>query len=198
MTITSERLWDALYAIGSDEGTVDLAGWQLQRATAISSDGQTIVGIGANPKGIHEAWIATIDLSIPYLLGDYDGNRVVDSADFNEWRRTFGSTTNRAADGNQNGVVDAADYIVWRKNFTAGSGNFTFVPEPDGLILLAVACILLEVVSHRRNTPSPREATKRYTDSLALSPRYQFEFQILAEQRERLQRNAALAVDEPV
>jgi uncharacterized membrane protein len=39
---------------------VDVAGWQLQRATGISADGLTIVGIGIDPFGQQRGWIATI------------------------------------------------------------------------------------------------------------------------------------------
>lgn len=38
----------------------DLAGWRLEAALAISSDGRTIVGYGRNPDGNLEAWIAVI------------------------------------------------------------------------------------------------------------------------------------------
>lgn len=41
-------------------GGVDLAGWQLTEATAISFDGQVIVGNGVNPAGSPEAWIVMI------------------------------------------------------------------------------------------------------------------------------------------
>jgi glucosylceramidase len=48
------------------------------------------------------------------LSGDYDGNGVVDAADYLVWSNSFGSTSQLSADGNSNGVVDAADYTVWR------------------------------------------------------------------------------------
>ena len=43
----------------SDFG-LDLTGWRLQGATAISADGQAIVGYGTNPNGQTEAWLAMI------------------------------------------------------------------------------------------------------------------------------------------
>lgn len=39
---------------------IDLTGWTLTQATAISADGRTIVGVGTNPSGLTEGWIAVI------------------------------------------------------------------------------------------------------------------------------------------
>jgi probable HAF family extracellular repeat protein len=38
---------------------IDMAGWQLQHAEAISDDGDVIVGFGINPMGQTEAWLAS-------------------------------------------------------------------------------------------------------------------------------------------
>jgi len=42
---------------------LDLSGWLLSEATAISADGTTIVGTGVNPDGVSEGWKAVIPLS---------------------------------------------------------------------------------------------------------------------------------------
>jgi len=39
---------------------LNLSGWHLATAMAISDDGRTIIGSGYNPDGVQEAWIATI------------------------------------------------------------------------------------------------------------------------------------------
>ncbi|MCA9188726.1 MAG: dockerin type I repeat-containing protein, partial [Planctomycetales bacterium] len=44
--------------------------------------------------------------------GDYNGNGIVDAADYTVWKDTFGSSDDLIADGNGNGIVDAADYTI--------------------------------------------------------------------------------------
>ena len=39
---------------------VDLTGWTLSLATAISDDGMTIVGNGTNPSGDSEGWVVRL------------------------------------------------------------------------------------------------------------------------------------------
>jgi hypothetical protein len=74
------------------------------------------------------------------IPGDYNGDSVVNVADYTFWRANFGSTTHLAADGNGDGVVDAADFVVWRNIFSSGGGSGSTVgrggsvPEPAGLI----------------------------------------------------------------
>ena len=58
-------IWDA--ANGMQELSVfltamgiDVTGWVLSEASAISDDGRVIVGTGTNPNGLSEAWIAVI------------------------------------------------------------------------------------------------------------------------------------------
>jgi hypothetical protein len=84
--------------------------------------------------------------------GDFNGDHVVDAQDYAVWRGGFGLTVTAGteADGNSNGVIDAADYVVWRNNLTVGRGSFAAVPEPSGLMLLAVAGALCQASRERR------------------------------------------------
>jgi hypothetical protein len=56
---------------------------------------------------------------INFLLGDYNKNGTVDSADYVVWRKSLTQVVSAytGADGSGNGVVDQADYDIWRANF---------------------------------------------------------------------------------
>src|SRR3954447_21701738 len=79
------------------------------------------------------------------LVGDFNGNDVVDAADYVVWRKTLGSTTQLAADANGNGLVDPVDNVFWRLNFgkvfvssykpAAVIVQTTGVTLPDGTLL---------------------------------------------------------------
>ena len=59
------------------------------------------------------------------LAADYNGNGVVDAADYVLWRDSMSQTgAGRPADGNGNNQIDAGDYDVWRAHFgqTTASG----------------------------------------------------------------------------
>ncbi|OPF19423.1 PEP-CTERM sorting domain-containing protein [Microcystis aeruginosa KW] len=51
----------SLQQVLSNDYGLDLTGWTLLGASAISADGLTIVGFGTNPLGQSEAWIARLD-----------------------------------------------------------------------------------------------------------------------------------------
>jgi cytochrome c peroxidase len=85
------------------------------------------------------------------LAGDYNGDGVVDSADYIVWRKSFGDTTSLVADGNNDHVVNDLDYDVWRLNvgktwqslaYGAGGGlSNSAVPEPTALALATIGLI---------------------------------------------------------
>ena len=99
-------------------------------------------------------------LDTVFELGDYGGNGVVDDADYNYWRTTFGSRQFLAAEGNIDGVIDAADYVVWRKmRGLAGAGAADGVPEPHGLLLLAIQAFWIGSLRNRAACKAVQEPT---------------------------------------
>jgi hypothetical protein len=100
----------------------------------------------------------TADLTIQAVLpppGDYNGNGIVDAADYTVWRDTLGSTTDLRANGDSSGasagVIDQADYNVWKTNFGAHAGSGSdvgaAVPEPATLWIFLTG--ILTVCSQR-------------------------------------------------
>ena len=87
------------------------------------------------------------------LPGDYNGDGVVDAADYTVWRDTFGQMGPAlAADGDRDQTVGPGDYETWKQNFGSAAdlqvpyqstGSTTAfvaagVPEPKSLWLIFV------------------------------------------------------------
>ncbi|MEX2169194.1 MAG: LamG domain-containing protein [Pirellulales bacterium] len=91
----------------------------------------------------------------PAQVGDYNGNGIVDAADYTLWRDTLGSDTDLRADGDGSLIVDLGDYTKWVENFGApgslGAGaSAEAVPEPSSL-LLAMAAVAAVVLGYWRS-----------------------------------------------
>ncbi|WP_425398732.1 beta strand repeat-containing protein [Aeoliella sp.] len=89
----------------------------------------------------------TLSISALGLQGDFNGDGVVNLADYTIWRNNLGApeTALSAGSGNNSGLVDSGDYDLWKSNFGAvaaaanavGSAN---VPEPSSIVLLTAIC----------------------------------------------------------
>ncbi len=87
----------------------------------------------------------------PTENGDYNGDGMVNLADYTVWRDNLGATNASLAegDGNGDGSVTAADYQVWKSQFGQAAANglgqsvaSNPVPEPTAG-WLAVTCVTL-------------------------------------------------------
>jgi hypothetical protein len=83
------------------------------------------------------------------VTGDYNGNGVVDAADYLIWRAHLGQTFALAnRDPANTGAVSAADYTSWKAHFgSSGSGASSggAVPEPSAAVLLVLGAFLMLV-----------------------------------------------------
>jgi hypothetical protein len=112
-------------------------------------------------------WVQELDVpSVQYsfdffvsVRGDYNGDGIVNAADYTNWRNTLGQNvaSGTGADGNRNSVVDANDYLIWKEAYgltVSGSGTSVDsgpnVPEPSTLFLSGAACALFAASARRR------------------------------------------------
>jgi hypothetical protein len=98
--------------------------------------------------------IVTLNFAPETLVGDYNLDGQVNTADYTTWRNSVGQSIapGIGADGNFDGGVDRADYYVWRIHF--GSDEPTFLgpetaPEPATLLLFFFACVTMCAATSR-------------------------------------------------
>ena len=96
------------------------------------------------------AGLVTFEGSVGPLPGDYNGDDIVDAADYTVWRDSLGRSDllpYSGADGSGDGIVGPEDYDVWKSHYGepggSGSGAIanTAVPEPSALALLLVGLL---------------------------------------------------------
>ncbi|MEM9186592.1 MAG: lamin tail domain-containing protein [Planctomycetota bacterium] len=89
------------------------------------------------------------------LVGDYNGNGMIDAGDYTVWRDAFGDGTNPAplafGDGTP-GSTTVGDYTAWRDAFLANNGLAslaTTTPEPTAAVLVALGLLLAPAARRR-------------------------------------------------
>lgn len=91
----------------------------------------------------------------PVLLGDYNGNNVIDAADYTVWRNLFGTAGPLPNDATPESV-DTDDYDYWKSHFgeTLGGGSVASaaVPEPGTLLVSLLGVVGVGIVRGRRKT----------------------------------------------
>jgi autotransporter-associated beta strand protein len=111
-----------------------------------------------------------ISTYVPSLLvGDYNSNGIVDSADYVLWRHSVGATTIANRDSLNTGPVGTADFNSWRAHLGqmvssgAGSGLSdanSAVPEPATCATLAI-CLSIVCLTCRTRSRSFAESISR-------------------------------------
>ncbi len=86
------------------------------------------------------------------VAGDYNGNGLVDAADYTLYRDALGTNTTLANDTTP-GSVTAADLAVWQANFGQGGPSATSaVPEPAAFFLVLAAWLMVVGVTIRQSS----------------------------------------------
>jgi GH35 family endo-1,4-beta-xylanase len=127
-------------------------GWTTQLNTTVDANGKiAFVGyygdyqLTINGKVYNLSLVkGTSSYNLTAAIGDYNGDGIVDAADFTVWKDALGSHSDRRADGNGDGLVNQADFAVWQHNFGArytiqAAASGVAVPEPSRAILTALA-----------------------------------------------------------
>jgi len=86
------------------------------------------------------------DPSNPGVPGDYNGNGVVDAADYTVWRNLLGQAGPLLNEVETPNMVTTEDYTYWRSRFgaTSGSGSgvrAAVVPEPSSCVLAFASAV---------------------------------------------------------
>ena len=98
---------DSVYAAISADGSV----------VAFGSDATDLVDHDWNSES--DVFIGVVSAATPQLVGDYNSDGTVDSADYTVWRKTSGTVVApyTGADGSGNGIIGQEDYRMWRAHF---------------------------------------------------------------------------------
>jgi hypothetical protein len=120
-----------------------------------SASGAFTLALPALPVGLN--WnasnlLTTGVLSVTSALtpnADFNGDNMVDGADFVLWQRGLGLTsqsTNANGDADRNGTINAADLAIWRSQIGTNPNLAPVsapVPEPSSVILFAIGGALI-------------------------------------------------------
>src|SRR4029079_8782473 len=104
------------------------------------------VGLPYSGSAPDVGWYQTQTTAPPVIHGDYNGDNVVDMADYALWRKYVNTST--ALPNDLSPGVTAHDYNVWRTYFVNSAGNgaeigLVAVPEPRMALSLALVAVIL-------------------------------------------------------
>ncbi|MCO6043892.1 hypothetical protein NG895_08225 [Aeoliella sp. ICT_H6.2] len=131
-----------------------------QRLDTLDGRGSFVVNYGIGSAELENRIVLTDYLSSGVLPGDYNGDDVVDIADYTVWRNNLGAPAGTLANDLHSSVIGTAQYETWKLNFgvsLASPVQAATVPEPSSIVVLGLvllcsplSCRAKPAVSFRR------------------------------------------------
>ncbi len=140
------------------EGNLQVLTLELVGDMTFLQDGQ-LNGVLSNNRAIDWVHLIVNVGPIAILAGDFNGDGMVNIADYTVWRDTFGSMDDLRADADGNEVVDGEDYDIWRESFggslLAPQNATAVVPEPTTMGILFAVALVFAIGNVQRRSGSP-------------------------------------------
>ncbi|WP_168205324.1 endo-1,4-beta-xylanase [Bythopirellula goksoeyrii] len=120
-------------------GSIDLRGFKGDYEITVTHNGAVqVVTASLTDGGL------ILDVALPTLSADFDGDGNVDGKDLTVWSTWYGTSSGAvqsSGDANGDGIVDGRDFLLWQRQFgSSPSLPVAVVPEPTswGLMLILV------------------------------------------------------------
>lgn len=152
-------------------------------ATNLIDNGIALAGPSAASFSLAVVNNSLVLTALAALQGDFNGDGIVNLADYTVWRDNLGAANEAAINNLGDGLngVDVGDYNLWKQNFGQGTPatvSAQSVPEPATFALLAIAgCatllrrkLVVMVVLVAVSCPSYHASAQYSVDVLADSP----------------------------
>jgi hypothetical protein len=109
--------------------------------------------------------IQVVQQAEPVVLGDYNQNGAVDTADYVLWRKRLGTGALANEGGVSNNLVDQADYDFWRSRFGANAPPdlgpvAASVPEPTAWFLLTLGALAAPCRRAAKRSLAPSDVSR--------------------------------------
>jgi hypothetical protein len=112
---------NAYYMLSAGSGSGSTLGDNVPAVYVVCDGNVSWTGAVAR-AGTSYAVSGVTETVVVVIPGDYNGDGVVDLADYTVWADNYGQTgSNVPGDGNNDGVVDLADYTVWADHYGQGT-----------------------------------------------------------------------------
>jgi hypothetical protein len=150
----------------------DTAGGSINRAGLYAASTYSIKGNVNTQATVAPAHAGAVSgYVLIAALGDFNGNLVVDAADFTAWKAGFGSKTGTFASGNLDGDTDTdgADFLLLQHQLGTHALSIAAtnaVPEPTAALLAACGLALISPARRFSHCRTNRSAARR----AAMSP----------------------------